>query len=557
MESTMQQGDMTVRAILDYGSRNFGSSMVYSYYNEFTLEHTFSEIASRTAQLAHSLHDLGIGQGDRVATFCMNHNQHLEAYFAVPSMGAVLHTLNVRLFPDQLRFVIKNASDRVIIADNVLIPMLTQILPDVKSVECLVVIGPLIDPSVREELGAAAPWINILDYEEFIAGKPGVYDWPDVSETSAAGMCYTSGTTGNPKGVVYSHRSIATHAMMAVPLYDRQVFDLIELKRDRALIIVPMFHANSWGAPHACWLTGADMIMPTRFLQAAPLADIISKYRPSISLGVPTIWNDLFHYLEDHPVDMSSFRWITSGGSATPRALIQGFLDRYNVPLMSGWGMTETSPVCTLAIPPAGTPRDRLVDYFETAGRAVPGVELRIYSEETGVCPSDGSSVGEVQVRGPWIAGSYFNGGSEESFLDGWLRTGDMGTLDGEGYLRIVDRTKDMIKSGGEWISSIELENALMAHPDVLEAGVIGVPDEKWFERPLAFVVLRPGATTTPSELREFLRGSVAKWWLPDHFSFVEELPKTSVGKFDKKVLRQRLGEGVVRVVHYKDDGAR
>lgn len=557
MESTMMRGDMSIRGILEYGMRNFSESKVVSYYGEFSLEHSFFEVGRRAAQLAHSLEGLGVAQGDRVATFCMNHNNHLEAYFAVPSMGAVLHTLNVRLFPDQLRYVIEDASDKVIIVDNVLISMLVQVLSHARSVKYLAVVGPLIDPSVKDELATVAPWLEVVDYEELIAQEPETYDWPDLVETSAAAMCYTSGTTGNPKGVVYSHRSIVTHAMMAVPLYDRAAFDLTEPKQDRALIIVPMFHANSWGAPHACWLTGADMIMPTRFLQAAPLADMIEKYRPTVSLGVPTIWNDLFHYLADHPVDMSSFRWIISGGSATPRALIQGFLDRYNVAVMSGWGMTETSPVCTIALAPPGTPREKLVDYFETAGRVVAGVELRIYSEEAGVCPNDGATVGEVQVRGPWIAGSYFNGGSKESFVDGWLRTGDMGTLDRQGYLRIVDRTKDMIKSGGEWISSIELENALMAHPDVLEAAVIGVADEKWFERPLAFVVLRQGADVTALELREFLNSAVAKWWLPERFCFVQELPKTSVGKFDKKVMRQQVREGALKVVHYQESEVR
>ncbi|MHB8191194.1 MAG: long-chain fatty acid--CoA ligase [Ferrimicrobium sp.] len=553
MQSTMYQGTLSIGSMLDYGRNSFPKAKVFSYYQDFTLEHTFAQIAERSGQLAGALASLGVGHGDPVATFCFNHNQHLEAYFGVPSMGAVLHTLNIRLFPDQLRFVIQDAKDRVIIVDNVVASMVMQVIGDTRSVEHLVVIGPVVDPALPDELARVAPWVTLHDYEELIGAQPTQYRWPDLDETEAALMCYTSGTTGNPKGVVYSHRSTYLHTMMSLPLYSGSTLDLIASEADRALIIVPMFHANAWGAPFACWLTGSQMIMPTRFLQAAPLADIIATFRPTVASGVPTIWNDLFHYLEDHPVDMSSFRWITSGGSATPRALIEGFLERYNLPLMSGWGMTETSPICTLAIPPVGTPRERLVDYFETAGRAVVGVQLRIVGEDGGICAHDGVSIGEVQVRGPWITSTYFGVDDPTRFDEGWLRTGDMGTVDVEGYLRIVDRTKDVIKSGGEWISTIELENALMAHENVLEAAVIGVPDEKWFERPLALIVLRPGAQASPSELREFLISRVAKWWLPERFSFVKEIPKTSVGKFDKKVLRRQVEEGSIVVVRHDE----
>jgi fatty-acyl-CoA synthase len=290
------------------------------------------------------------------------------------------------------------------------------------------------------------------------------------------------------------------------------------------------------------------MIMPGRFLQAEPLASMIEMFRPTVSSGVPTIWNDLLHYLEEHPTDVSSLRMLTSGGSATPRSLIQEYLDKYGIPVVSGWGMTETSPVCTLAIPPSGTPRERLVDYLETAGKVVPGVELRIVGENQQVQPWDGKALGEIEVRGPWITGGYLDGHGVENFDNGWLRTGDIATVDPEGYVRIVDRTKDVIKSGGEWISSIELENAIMAHPAVAEAAVIAVPDDRWFERPLAFVVVKPGAHVEVVELREFLSSRVAKWWLPERFSFVDAIPRTSVGKFHKKVLREGYQSGVYSI---------
>ncbi len=548
MESTMQLGRLGVKEILEYGSASFPDAKVFSYYGAFTLTHTFADIAGRAARLANALGALGIRRGDRVGTFCFNHNQHLEAYLGVPAMGAVLHTLNIRLFPDQLAFIIKDASDSVIIADNVVAGLLLQVLPQAATVKHLIVIGPPIVPDFAAKVAEAMPGIALHDYEALIAQANDTYEWPECEETQGAMMCYTSGTTGDPKGVVYSHRSIYLHAMSTIQLYSRRAFSLLHPEADRALIIVPMFHAAAWGSPYACWLTGSDMIMPTRFLQAAPLAEMISTFRPTLSSGVPTIWNDLFHYLEEHPSDLSSFRFITSGGSATPRSLIDGFLHSYGVPLMSGWGMTETSPICTLAIPPAGTPQDRVGDYLETAGKAVAGVQLRLVDDNGQVVSHDGKSVGEVQVKGPWITGSYYKLPDPEKFDDGWLRTGDVGSIDAEGYLRIVDRAKDVIKSGGEWISSIELENVLMGHPRVKEAAVIGVPDEKWFERPLAMVVLTPGEPVDPAELIEFLSSRVAKWWLPDRFSFVEELPKTSVGKFDKKVLRAQYERGELAV---------
>ena len=538
MKGTMQSFQLGIRSILDHGATSFPDSKVYTYLGETTTVHTFADIASRAAQLAAALSEAGIVNADRVATFCFNHNQHLEAYYAVPAMGAVLHTLNIRLFEEQLRFVVNDAEDRFIICDGAVLPLLAKVLPECPSVELIIVVGPASADSLG--LLGNTPWV---DYEAFIAGKPTTFEWPEVDEDQAAAMCYTSGTTGNPKGVVYSHRSSWLHSIAA-----GSANSLGLNRNDRALVIVPMFHANAWGIPYAAFFAGADMIMPTRFLQAEPLAKMISDLHPTLASGVPTIWNDLLHYSEAHPVDMSSIRLLSAGGSAVPSALIEEYRAKFGVWIVQGWGMTETSPLCTLSIPPRDTPDGEWLRYITTAGAPVAGVELRIVDAEGVVQPWDGKSLGEIQVRGPWITGSYFHVENLDSFSDGWLKTGDIGSIDEEGYLRISDRTKDVIKSGGEWVSSVELENAIMAHPSVYEAAVIGIPDPKWDERPLACIVLKPGVQIDPQELKDFLAQRVAKWWLPERWSFIELIPKTSVGKFDKKVLRQSYAKGELQV---------
>jgi fatty-acyl-CoA synthase len=344
--------------------------------------------------------------------------------------------------------------------------------------------------------------------------------------------------------VVYSHRSTYLHSFAVTS------GSALGLHQDDSVLsIVPMFHANAWGTPYAAFMVGADLVMPQQFLQAAPLAAIIATHRPTISAGVPTIWNDLLRYSRTSPVDMSSLRMITAGGAAVPRQMIEQFRDELGVQLVQGWGMTETSPICSLALPPKGIPADEEIVWRSMTGRVVAGVEVRVVAEDGSILPNDGRSVGEFEVRGPWITGSYYGEPTPERFHDGWLRTGDIGSLDPRGYMQISDRTKDVIKSGGEWISSVELENEVMAHPDVVEAAVIAVPDDRWSERPLVAVVLEEGSSTTADQLMAFLAGRVSRWWLPERWAFIDTVPKTSVGKFDKRALRATYADDGFEVV--------
>ena len=531
----MQDAPLLIRDIVRHGEWVYAKKKIFTVTPTGVEEASFFDISKRAEQLASALSELGVKDGDRVATFMWNNQSHLEAYLAIPCMGAVLHTLNIRLFPEQLAFIINHANDKIIIVDNTLVPLLAKVRDQLTSVEHIIVHGTDTSGLLGET----------LDYDELVDAQQPGYDWPDLDERSAAIMCYTSGTTGNPKGVVYSHRSTWLHSMAST------VSNSIGLsERDRCLLIVPMFHVNAWGCAYTAFLAGTELIMPQMFLQGEPIVKMISELRPTVSLGVPTIWNDVLRAAENNPdADFSSIRGLVAGGSAVPRSMIETFRDRYGVNLIQGWGMTETSPLAAVSIPPAGTAPERELDYRAKAGRVVAGVQMRITDDKSNVLEPDGTTVGEFEIRGPWITGSYYVVEDPEKFHDGWLRTGDIGTLDDEGFMVISDRTKDVIKSGGEWISSVELETTMMAHPKVFEAAVIAVPDPKWQERPLCFVVLEPGTEVSASDLHDFLAERVVKWWLPERWVFVDSIPKTSVGKFDKKLLRSRYHDGEFDVI--------
>jgi fatty-acyl-CoA synthase len=546
----MQDAQLTIGSVLRHGTAVHGDSEVVTATVDGTRQRTYAEVGGRAARLAHALRDLGIDADQRVATFMWNNVEHLEAYLAIPSMGAVLHTLNIRLFPEQLVYIANHAEDRVVIVDDTLVPLLAQQLPHLDTVTHVLVAGPSAADADLDALRASGK--EVLLYEDTLAGRPDTFDWPEMDERDAAAMCYTSGTTGNPKGVVYSHRSAWLHSQ-AVSTGNAAGLDF----HDRVLPIVPMFHANAWGLAYAAIMTGASLCMPDRFLQAEPLVRFIQESRPTVSGAVPTVWNDVLSYLDGHDgVRLDSLRLILCGGSAVPVSLQQGLQDRHGLYVRQAWGMTETSPVASAGLVPVGVEGEDQWHYRGSQGRLLCGVEGRIVGDDGAARPWDGTSVGELEVRGPWVTASYYHpddGDAAQKFHDGWLRTGDVGTLDELGYITLTDRAKDVIKSGGEWISSVDLENALMGHPDVVEAAVVGIPDEKWQERPLATVVVREGATVTPEQLREHLATSFAKWQLPDAWAFVDTVPRTSVGKFDKKVVRQGFAEGRYEVRRVAD----
>jgi len=534
MKSTMQDFPLNIGAIFQHGRSVHSRSQVVTCEGTSSRRATFAAVAERAERLAAALHRLDIKPDDRVATFAWNTQEHLEAYFAIPLMGAVLHTLNLRLFPDQLEYIINHAEDRIILVDDSVVPLLARFAPRLKTVRHFIVIGS----------GDASALGSVLRYEQLIAAEKAGMEWPEVDERAAAAMCYTSGTTGNPKGVVYSHRSTYLHSMALCMTGSIGLND-----SDRVLPIVPMFHANAWGLPYGGWLAGSSFLFPGRFLQAEPLCAFMQAEQPTVAAGVPTVWTGVLNNAAAKQSALSSLRTVICGGSAVPRTMIEQFETRFGVRMIQGWGMTETSPLAALARPPSDVPKEEHLDWRALAGRVVPGVELRITDFAGRVLPWDDEAVGEIEVRGPWVTGSYYCDNSGERFHDGWLRTGDVGTVNDRGFIRITDRVKDVIKSGGEWISSVEIENALMGHPDVLEAAVIATPDEKWSERPLACVVRKPGSSVTAEALREFVAGRLGRWWVPENWTFIAEVPKTSVGKFDKKVLRARQAQRELEVI--------
>ncbi len=533
MESLMMDYPLTLQHFFDRAVRLFARKEVVTLTVQGKHRYTYADWGKRVMQLAGALHQAGVQPGERIATFGWNTYRHLELYFAIPCMGAVLHTLNIRLFAEQLTYIVNDAQDKIIFVDGDLVPLLEGLADQLPSVKLYVIMG-----ETPSSTGALQPSV---DYETFIGSQPEHYTWPELDENAPAAMCYTSGTTGNPKGVVYSHRSTFLHSM-AVGMTD----GLGLSERDTVLPIVPMFHANAWGLAHASVMMGAALIFPGRFMDPMSIARLMDGERVTVAGGVPTIWIGLLSLLEKETFDFSALRMIICGGSAIPQSLIEG-LDKQNMQIVQAWGMTETSPLaslCRLRSHQTSLSADEQFRIRARQGTVLPGVEFRVVDIESGQeVPWDNTTFGELQVRGPWIARAYYNDSeSSAKFMDGWLRTGDVAVVDEDGCLQLVDRTKDLVKSGGEWISSVELESLIMGHPKVLEACVVGIPHPKWSERPLACVVTKPDyvGQVNKEEIIEYLRPRVAKWWLPDDIIFIDTVPKTSVGKFDKKVLRKQ-----------------
>jgi fatty-acyl-CoA synthase len=543
VESTMMDIPLTVTSIMRYGTTAFaGKEVVTCAGDAPPRRRTYAALGERTARLANALRALGVDGDQRVGTFMWNNAEHLEAYYAIPSMGAVLHTLNIRLSPDQVGYIATHAGDHAVIVDASLVPLFAKVLPLADTVKHVIVSGPADAAAVRSlaESGRA-----VHSYEELLDDAPASFDWPDLDERSAAAMCYTSGTTGLPKGVVYSHRSMYLHSMGACL---GNAFAMSE--QDRILPVVPQFHANAWGLAYAALMSGADLVMPDRYMTPAAIVGLIENEKVTVGAGVPTIWQGVLAHLRAVGGDISSLRTLVCGGSALPESVMRAYADEFGLVMTHAWGMTETSPLGSIAHEPAGVTGEAVWEYRTSQGRLFCTIEGRLGGDDGEILPSDGKTAGEIEVRGPWVTGSYYRDSAPEKFHDGWLRTGDVGTLDAAGFIRLTDRAKDVIKSGGEWISSMELENLLMAHPSVAEAAVIGVPDEKWGERPLAAVVLRQDAgPVTPDELRAFLSDRIPRWQLPERWSFIDEVPKTSVGKFKKTTLREQYAAGQLDVI--------
>ncbi len=542
MQGLMMQYQLTLTRILERSERLFPKKEIASRALDGSMHRsTYANYFRRVHRLAHVLKELGVREGDRVGTLCWNTLRHMELYFAVPCSGAVLHTLNLRLSSDQLAFIINHAGDKVIFVDASLVPLLDAIRDQIPCVERFV---------IMEDTEVPAHGLQpVADYEHLLANAPEErFAWPNLDENAACATCYTSGTTGNPKGVLYTHRCLFLHTMAMLQA------DCVAIsERDTVLQIVPMFHANGWGIPFAAIMAGANYVLPGRQLQPVDIATLIQSERVTLTSGVPTIWMSLYAFLEHAPYDISSLRLVFCGGSALPRQCVELYAKRYGIPIMLLWGMTETSPIATMLTPRShleGLPEAERFDKLSRHGMSLPAVDVRVVDELGNEIPSDGKTMGELQVRGAWVTSGYFQDGSNHidnpnaaSFTQGWFRTGDVATIDEDGYIQIMDRTKDLVKSGGEWISSVDLENAIMAHPKVAEAAVIAIPDPKWQERPLAAIAPLPQFrdSITKEEILEFLSGKVAKWWLPDEIVFIEAVPKTSVGKFNKRALRQQF----------------
>ncbi len=538
MQGLMMDYQLTLDRILEHAYRMFPHKQISTKLPDGSMHrYTYAQFYGRVKRLANVLRSLDVQTGDRVGTFAWNNYQHLELYYAAPGCSAVCHTLNIRLSPDQLAWIINHAEDKVVFVDGTLLPLFERIAPHLRTVQHYVLFNA--------ERGLETKLPNVLFYEELMAEAGEAFDWTVTDERTAMGLCYTSGTTGDPKGVLYSHRSMFLHTYG-----ENQASALGLIEEDVVMPVVPMFHAMAWGLPYSCTMAGADIVFPGSHMNAAALADLIAEEKVSVAAGVPTIWNALYHELKSNPRDVSHVRSLVVGGAAMPRALIEGYEKELGVNVVHAWGMTEMSPLGTvskLQRHHRDLPDHEKWDIKARQGYPIAGVEMRIVNLEGEELPWDGATMGELQVRGPWIAKGYYKVESNRDAItaDGWFRTGDVVTISPDGYMYITDRTKDLVKSGGEWISSVALENTLMAHPRVMEAAVIAIPDENWGERPLAVVVpTKDAGELSEDELRAHLAQHFARFQIPDRFLIIAEIPKTSVGKFDKKVLRHRHAKG-------------
>ncbi len=528
---TTMRYQLTLPAMLERAEQFFPEREIVSRTASGIFRYNYREYGQRVRRLASALTTLGVRKGDRVATLAWNQHRHLEVYFAAPSIGAVCHTLNLRLPPAHLAHIINHAADRVILVDPDLVPLLEAIAPELKTVEHYVVMSDGDLPLSRLP--------RVSSYEALVAAAEPVRRWPELDEWDPAGMCFSSATTGLPKGVTFTHRAIWIHSM-AMSLADTVAVS----QRDTIMPVVPMFHVNAWGLPFSGVWMGAKLVLPGPRPDPRVYCELIQNEKVTLAAGVPSVWMAVLTLLEKETFDLSSVTRVLCGGSAAPRGLIEAAEKRFGVPFMHAYGMTEAAPlthVCNLKGHMAEWPDERRFGVKIRQGLLSPGLEMRVVSPAGADVPWDGATMGEVWIRGPWVADEYYRDPrTAETFVDGWYHTGDVATMDSEGYLGIVDRMKDVIKSGGEWISSVDLENAIMAHPAVAEASVVGVAHPKWQERPLACVVAKAGRTVTREEILEHLKGRFPSWWMPDEVVFIAEVPKTSVGKFDKKVLREK-----------------
>ena len=537
MQGLMMDAPLLISDLIRHADRHHGDAEIVSKRVEVPTKdgsgaihrYTYRDAHTRSRRLANALKKLGVGPTDRVATLAWNGYRHFEIYYAVAGNGGVIHTINPRLFPDQVVYIANHAEDKVLFVDLTFVPLAEKVAPSLKTVKHYVVMTDRAHMPQTSLPGA-------LCFEDLIEGSDDRLEWPELDERAASCLCYTSGTTGNPKGVLYSHRSTILHA------YAAALPDALNLSaRDVILPVVPMFHVNAWGLPYSCALTGAKLVFPGQHLDGKSLHELFEQEKVTMSAGVPTVWLGLLNYMKEQKLRFSTLKAVVIGGSACPPAMIRAFQDEYGVQVLHAWGMTEMSPlgtVSTLKAKHAGAGKEAQNAVQNKQGRVLFGVDMKIVDSDGQALPNDGKAFGDLHVKGPWVTQSYFKGEGGDPLRDGWFPTGDVATIDPDGYMQITDRSKDVIKSGGEWISSIDLENIAVAHPDIAEAAVIGIAHPKWDERPIVVAIRKPGAKVTREEMLKFYEGKIAKWWMPDDVVFVEQLPHTATGKLSKLTLR-------------------